>query len=233
MEDLKLAFQLSLNDKGVTDNDIVQELTDLYMNAVNNDDFDYDEFMEEISLHDDPPVNNQSWWETFYNNNNVYFSNFNNHVIPNLPPNAHVVYYPNIALVMQFPQIQPANLTLFNSTNQPYLEDVKLVLTNKELDKLQKLNLNELQEQIKDIPSDQECCICMDKINNNKSNNYFTILSCKHYYHYDCITEYLKNYHYICPICKQSTGDHVIKNEEQFDNEQFDNYEGSMIEEID
>ena len=44
----------------------------------------------------------------------------------------------------------------------------------------------------------------------NKDNNKIKIilLPCKHYFHSNCIKEWLKNYNYKCPICQNPCGEH-------------------------
>jgi hypothetical protein len=45
-----------------------------------------------------------------------------------------------------------------------------------------------------------KCIICMD---NYENEDLLKILPCHHYYHKECIKEWLLNYNHICPICKK------------------------------
>ena len=49
----------------------------------------------------------------------------------------------------------------------------------------------------------QTCSICLcDIVRSDKTEK----LRCKHIYHKDCITDYLINYNYKCPICRIEIG---------------------------
>jgi hypothetical protein len=45
-----------------------------------------------------------------------------------------------------------------------------------------------------------KCIICMD---NYENEDVLKILPCHHYYHKECIKEWLLKYNHICPICKK------------------------------
>ena len=47
------------------------------------------------------------------------------------------------------------------------------------------------------------CPICLEPI---KKNDNVPKLKCKHYFHVDCLSTYLKNYSYQCPICRVELG---------------------------
>lgn len=44
-----------------------------------------------------------------------------------------------------------------------------------------------------------KCIICMDNYNDTDA---LKILPCHHYFHKDCIKEWLLQYNHVCPICK-------------------------------
>lgn len=50
-----------------------------------------------------------------------------------------------------------------------------------------------------DSNNDVSCSICLEKINKNDS---IGVLSCEHFFHYDCINEWGK-YKATCPLCKK------------------------------
>ena len=80
--------------------------------------------------------------------------------------------------------------------NNDVLNDVSVTLDDKEFDKLNKITLYE--------NLNKTCNICLeDMIINDK----IIKLECSHCFHEDCIIPYLKNYNYICPICKYEIGE--------------------------
>lgn len=46
-----------------------------------------------------------------------------------------------------------------------------------------------------------QCIICMDDYSDTDT---LTILQCGHYFHKDCIKNWLLKYNHICPICKKN-----------------------------
>lgn len=74
-------------------------------------------------------------------------------------------------------------------------EDVKVTLTKEEFDKFETFNI-----QNEDI--EKECNICMDTYN---LNDKVVKLPCKHFFHTDCIFNWLCNEKITCPICRMDT----------------------------
>ena len=48
------------------------------------------------------------------------------------------------------------------------------------------------------------CTICLMDIEKEEE---IIKLKCNHYFHKDCITEYLKDFDYKCPVCRTEIGD--------------------------
>lgn len=48
-----------------------------------------------------------------------------------------------------------------------------------------------------------DCAICMSQMVKDEK---ITLLNCCHDFHYDCITPYLKEYNYKCPVCRTEVG---------------------------
>jgi hypothetical protein len=48
-----------------------------------------------------------------------------------------------------------------------------------------------------------QCNICLDNMNNDDE---VMELPCKHFYHHNCINEYLEKYNYKCPCCRNEVG---------------------------
>ena len=76
-------------------------------------------------------------------------------------------------------------------------EDVKVVVKEEDFNKLE-----EIEEVI-----DVNCSICCDKVDKNSIK-----LKCNHYYHKDCIKEWLCNYSNKCPNCKDEVFQGIPKN---------------------
>ena len=93
------------------------------------------------------------------------------------------------------------NNTLSNSTFTELneLSDVKVVLTKEEFDKFEKKCVSKIEN----ITNCSICCsICMDNYNEDEK---VVILKCKHYYHENCIENWLCNQKVTCPICRKDT----------------------------
>lgn len=113
----------------------------------------------------------------------------------------------------------PSDSTIFDSFFQelanilqmPLQEDVTVALTDEALDKLAPLNKNQLQEKVGIVPEDRDCHICLNMYKDDDENQKYMLLPCEHYFHYDCLHPYLKDYSYKCPICKEECGSHAPK----------------------
>ena len=146
-------------------------------------------------------------------------------------PNGRVMYYTSSNNILGNNNSNSANSLInefFNNISE-YLdevendyEDVPIVLSNDELEKLNKLTVDEVKKNYPNIDLDIRCSICLvnflnlennedNEDNEDNENHELTILNCKHYFHYNCLREYLENYDYHCPICKREVGNHVAK----------------------
>ena len=77
-------------------------------------------------------------------------------------------------------------------------EDVKIVVKEDDFNKL---------EYVTDL-NNVNCSICCDKIEEPAIK-----LKCNHYYHKDCIKEWLCNYSNKCPNCKDEVFQGIPKND--------------------
>jgi hypothetical protein len=91
--------------------------------------------------------------------------------------------------------------TMFNHFRGAEQSDVILPLTD---DAISKLPVKKFKE-IMDSES-ENCSICQEKYDSEAD---VIILPCKHYFHKACITEWLKNYHHKCPLCRMPCGEHT------------------------
>lgn len=76
------------------------------------------------------------------------------------------------------------------------LEDVKVTLDDKDLEKI--------ESKVLDKKIDDNCSICLDPY---KEGDDVSILKCSHIFHKNCIQPYLKGYNHKCPLCKTSAGE--------------------------
>ena len=75
------------------------------------------------------------------------------------------------------------------------MEDVKVTLEKEDLDKI--------TEEILEKDLDTKCSICMMDY---KKGNTVSKLKCGHFFHKDCITQWLDEYNYKCPVCRTECG---------------------------
>ena len=75
------------------------------------------------------------------------------------------------------------------------MEDVKVTLDDKDLEKLES---NELTEDL-----NEKCSICMMEM---KKGEKYTKLPCNHGFHTDCVMQWFKEYNYKCPVCRKEYG---------------------------
>jgi len=90
---------------------------------------------------------------------------------------------------------QVNNINYTNNQEDNFDEDVLVTLDEKEL--------ADLNKELVETKQKDRCTICLQDIN---PGEYMTTLKCSHYYHYECITEYLKEFDYKCPICREDVG---------------------------
>jgi hypothetical protein len=106
-------------------------------------------------------------------------------------------------------------MVMLNDNNYQEFEDVKVVLDQEQLKKI--------ENKVLENSLDKNCCICLDEL---KKDDIVNELICKHIFHKDCIQPYLEDYHYLCPLCKKPAGEGIAKIENQeLDDEAIDNQE--------
>ena len=84
-----------------------------------------------------------------------------------------------------------------NETIDQEFEDVKVTLTPEQFSnfKNEKINSQNVNDYL-----NKQCNICMDNYNLDES---ITFLVCNHYFHTDCIKNWLCNEKVTCPICRK------------------------------
>jgi hypothetical protein len=64
-----------------------------------------------------------------------------------------------------------------------------------------------LEKKTHDGNTDIDCTVCMAKVDSDEE---ITVLPCKHTFHTECIDIYLKEYNYICPVCRCDVGKNKV-----------------------
>lgn len=80
----------------------------------------------------------------------------------------------------------------------PVLQDVKLIVSDEELDKLQVVIFSELQT------DEKSCSICLDEF--VPESQLYTI-PCKHLFHTSCLKDWVAE-NYKCPVCRGDIAEH-------------------------
>lgn len=89
------------------------------------------------------------------------------------------------------------------------LAPVLVVLSETDRSKIKKMSYALLNKKKPNSDKD-DCAICLDKLTDKKTK--YALTNCNHAFHYDCIMNYLTNYNYKCPMCRESCGNPVQKN---------------------
>lgn len=119
------------------------------------------------------------------------------HSIPENAP-TQVIFQLPIDSVGNLNEILRLLFTNFQTQGQ---SDVVLPLTDNAIQNLQR-------KQFKDIVPDESnelCSICQEKYEQTSN---IVILPCKHYFHEECVVQWLKNYHHKCPLCREPCGEY-------------------------
>ena len=86
------------------------------------------------------------------------------------------------------------------------MEDVKLVLSKDELDKIPTKLFKELDNELRE--KNPKCLVCQDEFGDNDNAR---ILNCSHLFHTDCIDNWLMDHSHKCPCCRKEAGIHNAK----------------------
>ena len=119
--------------------------------------------------------------------------------------NDNIEYKIDIISLNNIPLLQNVynNMNIINQLNDilsninlpQNLEDVATPLDESEFNKIKTFILEEKHE--------SSCSICLGCLDQSES---VCELPCNHIYHEDCIMQYLKDYHRICPVCRTEVG---------------------------
>jgi Ring finger domain len=95
--------------------------------------------------------------------------------------------------------------------NMVNMEPVQVTLTDDALEKLEILKYDQIKDKLPNLDINEQCSICLDKLDKDTDTSSYIILPCEHVFHDGCIKEWVKDYDYHCPVCKQECGEHEAK----------------------
>lgn len=90
---------------------------------------------------------------------------------------------------------------IFNYISEPLFEDVKVTISEENFNKLKTIHI---KEENKNEYTEKDCNICLESFN---IDNELKILPCNHFFHTECIKEWLCNEKINCPICRKDIRD--------------------------
>jgi tRNA A37 threonylcarbamoyladenosine dehydratase len=92
---------------------------------------------------------------------------------------------------------------LMNSPHTNQMENVKLTVKPEIIEGITKKKFKEYESNIKEINT--KCTVCQACFEGEDDTR---ILNCNHVYHTDCIDNWLANYNYLCPCCREPAAEH-------------------------
>lgn len=146
-----------------------------------------------------PDTSNQTIDTSNVDSSNVDSSNVNgNNIYDNNIFNSFGVYGSN--LNTPFPVLFQGLLNnslhqLMSPVRLNTMEDVKVTLEDSDLEGIIEKKL--------DNNLDQKCSVCMMDL---LKDEFVSELKCKHIFHSNCIKQWLKEYSYKCPVCREECG---------------------------
>jgi hypothetical protein len=81
------------------------------------------------------------------------------------------------------------------------MEDIKLILTKEELDKIPVNIYKDIDTKLKE--KNESCSVCREDYHDNDN---VRTLCCGHIFHTDCVDNWLTNHSHKCPCCRQTSG---------------------------
>jgi len=163
-------------------------------NDSNDDDIDSDD--EEIDSDDEventlnPELSSNVNYNPLYNSNTLFTFN----------PNQNISSDQFLSVINMFNTLM--NNTQETNYNPSEYEDVVVTLDDNDYNKLKSIKYSELIKK-DNKTKETKCSICLV---NFEDDDMLLDLPCHHYFHKQCVEEWLKEYDYKCPVCRHECG---------------------------
>ena len=92
---------------------------------------------------------------------------------------------------------------LINSPHENQMDNIKLTVKPEIIEGITRKKFKEYESNIKEINT--KCTVCQACFEGEDDTR---ILNCNHVYHTDCIDNWLTNYNYLCPCCREPAAEH-------------------------
>jgi hypothetical protein len=92
---------------------------------------------------------------------------------------------------------------LINSPHENQMDNIKLTVKPEIIEGITRKKFKEYESNIKEINT--KCTVCQACFDEEDDTR---ILNCNHVYHTDCIDNWLTNYNYLCPCCREPAAEH-------------------------
>lgn len=92
---------------------------------------------------------------------------------------------------------------IMNSQQSNQMDNVKLTVKPEIIEGITRKKFKEYESNIKEINT--KCTVCQACFEGEDDTR---ILNCNHVYHADCIDNWLTNYNYLCPCCREPAAEH-------------------------
>lgn len=176
--ELNTITEISISQDSILNNIVQNIFNPEYLNNDNNDENEND---EEDNNNEETDDNDDA--ENESDNNLIIYTTNTNH------NNINII---NVLNTLVNNLNNSENLIQINQNN---FQNVAVTIDDEDFE-----NLN---SKILTCDHDSNCSICMSQMIKDEK---ITLLKCNHNFHYECISPYLKEYNYKCPVCRAEVG---------------------------